>query len=548
MFKVKKQARIKKFHILNIKRISILSFLLYLLFQGSALIAPFIMKQIIDVYIPISDIKNTIFSIIVFVLVPCIVVLIQVLYNYITIKFIRNKGNEMSISILKKVTNQNLNFFNDKDSIELSNKIGRDTIEYLSYYVSEQPELLVSVILGISSLVYIFINNPIIGFVQLIFIPLLFPIKLIYKNINSSIKKTIDNNAKSAQYRGDLFRGIKYIKTNNIENYPLNKIEELNKETSSIWGKIASLDTLSGFWGVGFLTMLFSGITFGLSAIFFINEMYIDSIGTIIALFSYASIYYNYTNKVFKTLIDKKKIDSSYQELLNDYNKFEVSKEVKKELLEIEDIKINNLSYSYVDEKEVLKNITLNFKAGNIYGIQGESGIGKTTLLDLMIKLYHVNNESIYINSIDINDLDDVNIRSLISKVTQEIFIFPGSIKENFLIINPNLSDDEIYYFLEISELKDYILKLPNALDSMPGELGKLLSGGERQRLSIAIALSRKTKWVLFDEVTSNMDSLLEGRIQSNLNKYIKENNISAVIVSHSSEFLKICDFIFKIN
>ncbi|MDR2822521.1 MAG: ABC transporter ATP-binding protein/permease [Acholeplasmatales bacterium] len=534
---------------LKLKRISFISFILYLLFQGSLLISPIIMKKIIDIYIPLEDIRNTIYSIIIFVLLPCLVVLVQVLYNYITIKYIRNEANLMSIQILKHTCSKPLSFFNDNNSIELSSKISQDTINYLSYFVSEYPEQIVSIILLIASITYVFINNLTIGLIQLLFIPLLFPIKLIYKNIDSKIKKTIHNNHEASQIRGDLFRGIKYVKTMNIENYSINKIDSLNKETSEIWGKIASLDTLSGFWGSGFLTMLFSGLTFGLSAFFFIDGI-IPSIGTIIAIFSYSQIYYNYTNKVFKNIIDHKKIDLTYQDLLKEHQKRIQTNQLENKIIldDINTIRIKDLNYSYSSNKEILSNISMDFLPKKIYGIKGKSGIGKTTILDLLIKLYPSPAGKIFINDHDINELDEKNIRSLISKVTQEVFIFPGTIKENFLIVNNHLKDEEIYEYLELVDLKNHVLEFKDKLNSIPGELGKLLSGGERQRLSIAISLSRNKKWILLDEITSNMDSFLEIKIKNNLKNYFQANEISSIIVTHSEELLSICDFIYEIK
>ena len=205
------------------------------------------------------------------------------------------------------------------------------------------------------------------------------------------------------------------------------------------------------------------------------------------------------------------------------------------------------MNKKYNDETIALKNINLTIQKGKWTGIIGKSGSGKSTLLDLITKLYRVSDGEILVDGIDINKIDTFSIREKVTKVTQDIVLFPGTIEDNMKLINAKITEKEIIEVLDFVELNDYINSLPKGIKTDVGEAGKLMSGGEKQRLSIAMGLIRGNKILLLDEVTSALDIKTEEKIVDNLKKLVNEG-YTIVSISHKLEFLKYADIIYTIS
>lgn len=212
-----------------------------------------------------------------------------------------------------------------------------------------------------------------------------------------------------------------------------------------------------------------------------------------------------------------------------------------------EKIEFKHCSFAYEEGITVLNNFSACFNKGAWVGIIGESGGGKSTIFDLITKLYPVPEGMIYIDSTDINDIDVFSIRESVTKITQNIYLFPGTIEYNLRLVNPSVSQEEILWALKMACLSDYIDTLPQGLATDVGEAGKLMSGGERQRLSIAIGLLKKNRILLLDEVTSNLDQNLEEAIAKNF-KSLVEEGYTIISISHKQNFLQYSDVVYEIK
>ena len=170
------------------------------------------------------------------------------------------------------------------------------------------------------------------------------------------------------------------------------------------------------------------------------------------------------------------------------------------------DFEFKNVSFGY-DEINVLKNLSFKIKANETVAFVGNSGAGKTTIFNLLCKMYDINNGEIKIDGININELDKDSIRGNITIISQNPYIFNLSIKENLKLVKQNLTDDEMIEACKVACLHDFIMSLPNKYDTIVGEGGVNLSGGQKQRLAIARAMVQKTEIILFDEATSALDN-----------------------------------------
>ena len=534
----------------DIRKYQIISIILYLLVQILSLITPFLMGFVIDEYIPNKEINKIIFGVILFVSIPLISVSLQSLYNYLIIKFGRKKGNDIAIEIMRKMIYQDNSYFDRENSLELLSYSSKEAVGYVNFYINDMSKLYVNVIISVVIFVVLLFLNPYLALIQLLYIPLtIFPVKKMMKNIELEVTQIVTKNAEINQTKGDVFKSIEFIKLNRLEEKKLEEVKNKNNFINKIWGKVAALDTTSGIWSSGFVTVLFTGITFIIGALFIVLETYDLKIGELVSIITYCGLLYSNVNVIIQSNINKKNKDAEYSKL---FSYLELNGEIeentnKKEFKLHNSIDFIDCNFKYNDETIALKNINLTIQKGKWTGIIGKSGSGKSTLLDLITKLYRVSDSQILVDGIDINKIDTFSIREKVTKVTQDIVLFPGTIEDNMKLINAKITEKEIIEVLDFVELNDYINSLPKGIKTDVGEAGKLMSGGEKQRLSIAMGLIRGNKILLLDEVTSALDIKTEEKIVDNLKKLVNEG-YTIVSISHKLEFLKYADIIYTIS
>lgn len=207
------------------------------------------------------------------------------------------------------------------------------------------------------------------------------------------------------------------------------------------------------------------------------------------------------------------------------------------------DIKIDNLSFKYnVESPLVLKNINLDIKAGSKIGFVGRSGSGKSTITKLIQRLYYTTEGTIYIDGIDIRNINPVWLRTNIGIVLQENFLFSGTIKDNIALPRPNIPMEGIVQAAQIAGAHEFISKLPKGYDTEVGERGSSLSGGQKQRIAIARALISNPRILIFDEATSALDYESERIIRDNMALISKGR--TTIIIAHRLSTIKDCDMI----
>ena len=180
-------------------------------------------------------------------------------------------------------------------------------------------------------------------------------------------------------------------------------------------------------------------------------------------------------------------------------------------------IAIQNLSFSYVDSFPVLNNINLDIKAGETTAIVGSTGSGKSTLIKLLLRLYEKDSGNIHFDDNEIEELDISSLRRNIGLVSQDTFLFEGTVFENIAYGNLNASYEEIWEAARLAEAEEFICNLPNKENTVVGERGQKLSGGQRQRISIARAIVKNPEILILDEATSSVDNETEAAIQRSL-------------------------------
>ena len=230
-----------------------------------------------------------------------------------------------------------------------------------------------------------------------------------------------------------------------------------------------------------------------------------------------------------------------------DYENKILLNETKPELkLNNADIKFNNVYFSYDEDNIVLKNININIEGGKINAIVGLSGGGKSTLLNLIPRIYDKSSGDIIIDDQSIYDVNLSSLRNKISIVDQNTTLFDDTIYNNIIYAKPDATQKDVLEASRLSMSEDFINKLDKGFDTLVGENGIRLSGGEKQRISIARAFLRKSKIILLDEPTSSLDSETENKIQSALKKLTE--NKTTIVIAHRLSTIQSASKIFVID
>lgn len=208
-------------------------------------------------------------------------------------------------------------------------------------------------------------------------------------------------------------------------------------------------------------------------------------------------------------------------------------------------LKIKNLSFSYDGKKKILDNLNLNIKKGEIIGIRGTTGTGKSTLAKLIMSFYLPQKGEIFIYNESYKNLKDRTIRDNISYIAQDTYLFHGNFKDNIRLAKSDASDEEIEKACELALADEFIKKLPQGYESKVGERGLTLSAGQKQRISIARAILKDSPILLMDEATSNLDSENERLFYQAL-KNLKDKTI--IMIAHRPSSLKYASRIFKLE
>ena len=210
------------------------------------------------------------------------------------------------------------------------------------------------------------------------------------------------------------------------------------------------------------------------------------------------------------------------------------------------EIVLENVTFGYEENRDVLKNITLKVEAGKMLGIVGKSGAGKSTLANIITRLYDAKAGKIYIDGINIRDMAFSDLRKNIAMVSQETYIFKSTIFDNIAYANPTADRKTVLQAAIAAGAHDFICKLPDGYDTIVGTGGRSLSGGERQRISIARAILANPKILILDEATAAVDTETERRIQAALSELIK--NRTTLSIAHRLSTLRDADVLIVLE
>ena len=436
--------------------------------------------------------------------------------------------------------------FEEKSSGEIINRITNDA-DTLSFAFGRLLNMFSSIIASIIILIYVFINSWIIGLEILLFLGILMVVIRKYtpkmKQIHKERKKEQD---KFTALTNESIRGIREIKTLGIKDNLITNMRDIIK---LIYKKSEKeIDIEKEFYIISrFIKSLMEVGTFLLCVILLYHKQ-------ISLTFFVAMTYYIYRYMwLIENLTDFMKI---YQKTIvsigrvNDILENRLYKDVKFGKKELKDVKgvieFKKVSFGYPKEHLTLNGFDLKLEPNKKIAIVGKSGHGKSTLFNLLTRIFDVKKGKITLDGVNIKDLTEESLRKNISIIRQEPFIFNRTIKENFEIVNKDISIEEIRKYAKEAYIDDYIMSLPKGYNTLLGEGGVNLSGGQKQRLSIARTLSKESKVILFDEATSALDNESQEYIKMTIDNLVKDHTI--IIIAHRLSTIMDADIIYVVE
>lgn len=374
----------------------------------------------------------------------------------------------------------------------------------------------------------------------------LMPLAQVKRRIKGIIKKTIDESSTIVTHYNETYAGNKTIASYNLQQKMYNRFNDVLRSLFKL--------TIKMVQRTGWMTpMMHIVVSIGIGAVIgygsylivkgdITSGNFVSFITALILLYTpIKGIGKNFNNVQVSFLAIERIV-----ELLNTEPKI-ANKENAKTLSKIEnEIEFKNVDFEYLPEVKVLKNINLKVKAGTTIALVGNSGGGKTTIVNLLPRFYDVAGGAIYIDGTDIRDYTLESLRDNIAVVFQDNFLFSGTIRENILLGKPNASEDEIYAALKMAYLEDFVKEQENGLDTYIGERGSSLSGGQRQRLAIARAIIKNAPIVILDEATSALDNKSEAVVQKAIENLMKDRTV--FIIAHRLSTIMNADTIVVLN
>ncbi len=511
--------------------ISVLSFFAI---TGVTLLTPYINRIMVDQFIEAENNENILLW--QFVLVVASLGLVNLSANLLRIfqaRILVHTGNKVIVRLREmvfgKIQMMSISRIAKRTAGELMNRVNHDTMMIRQLITDILPDILEQALMFAGIAVILFVYDWRLALLILCPVPfVIMSFRLFWSRMHRFFGRHWQLRSRSNTILHDIFSGIRVVKAFGMEKREADRFEKISADYRDISLK------LERFWAAIWPILNFMMTVGEFFLLFYVGNKILAgsmTLGEMAQFSSYVSMIYGplrWIAHLPRRLIQTTTSAAKVFEIIDE--KLEVADKEEAIHLKIDGtIEFDNVSFGYDETAEVLKNISLTIKPGEMIGIVGKSGVGKSTLTNLLMRLYEVGEGSIKIDGVDIRDISQDSLRSQIGVVLQETFLFSGTLYDNIAYAKPGATKDEIITAAKIAGAHQFIMKLPDAYNTKVGEKGHTLSGGERQRVSIARALLHNPKILILDEATASLDTETERQIQNALQKLIKDRTTIAI-------------------
>lgn len=510
-------------------------------------IVPLILKPYLDVVVGQKNIfwwTVLPFGIVLFAALQGV---LRYLNSYLTEWTSQKITNAVKTDLFKKLTAMDTRFFDENSSGIILSRFLSDP-DTASRGIIDNLKTLATSGFGAMALIGIMLYNSwklaLVG-VAVLCVAFL-PVILIRKRVKAASNKNMVIGGNITTNYNETYQGNKIITSYNLQNQQRTKFENKIWEAFSV---SMSLVKRTGWMSPMMYTIASIGIAFVMwygTYLILSGDM---TIGGFTSFVTSLLLLYKPVKTMGNTLTG---IQSIFVSIGRVFELFDIKPELKESAMpvEIKDIQqgisFENICFEYIKDVPVLKNINLNLNMGETLAVVGNSGGGKTTLVNLIPRFYDVTKGSIKIDGIDLRDIKMTSLRDNIAVVFQDNFLFSGTIRENILMGNKTATDEQLQEVLQAAHLNEMIEGLNEGLDSFIGERGTTLSGGQRQRIAIARAMIKNAPIIILDEATSALDNKSEKIVQQALDNLMK--NKTVFVIAHRLSTIRNANRIAVIN
>ena len=462
---------------------------------------------------------------------------------YLSTRVTRNMKND----IFRAMQRLSLSYFNENPTGKLINRVNYDAERIRSFFIDGVPYLISNVLSYIVLTVILFAMNW--KLTLILYAPIL-PVVLILKFALPKLWKAYSHQWRRSSsmntMMNDSLSGIRVVKafakedseTNRFYEYAI-KLYSANLRTQKVAMFIFPIisiliaGTCHAMWGFAGVEVMGDTMTYGELTVY---------MGYTGMIFGPLGFFTNFTNMVTDTMNSAVRM---FEVLDQVPEVVEAPEPVRMDAIDGE-IVFDHVSFHYNPNRPILKDISFTIKKGDHVGLVGHTGSGKSTIANLITRMYDTVSGTITIDGVDIKQLEMDSLRRNVAIVSQEVYIFRGTIMDNIRYANPNATRAEVVAAAKAANAHDFILRLPEGYDTMVGIGYRSLSGGERQRVSIARALLLNPSLLILDEATAAMDTETERLISEAIDRLSVGK--TTIAIAHRLSTLKNCDYLMAID
>ena len=448
--------------------------------------------------------------------------------------------------LYEKLQRLPLKWFDNRPTGDIMTRVAEDVTSMERVLIDGIEQGLVALLQIVAVSLVMFLINPTLAAWAIVPVPFLFIGAMIYTSTRDRYRAVRKATSEMNALLHDNIAGIRQIKAYTMERRELerfnaasDKVRKATLRTMFAWAIYNP--SMSFIGGIGFILVIGFGGNLAIQ-----GQM---SPGEITAFLLYLTLFYEPVGRLHQLnqmLQSGRAAAERVFEILDSEDEPGLADGIELKVPIGGRVVYKNVKFNYGDGNETICEVDLNAEPGQTIALVGPTGAGKTTLINLLTRFYEYDSGEILIDDVNIKTISKESLRSSIGYVTQESFLFNGTVRDNLLIANREASEDQIWEALKIANAYDFVKKLLNGLDTEVGERGVKLSVGEKQRVSIARALLRNPPILLLDEATASVDTETERLIQQALERLMK--NRTSFVIAHRLSTVRGADYIYVLD